>query len=72
LDLKTRLFRFPLSYLIYTQEFQQLPSDVMKLIRAKLATELDLPERQAEREILNETLPGFLSGKPSTNALDNP
>jgi hypothetical protein len=64
LDLKTRLFRFPLSYLIYTQEFQQLPSDVMKLIRAKLATELDLPERQAEREILNETLPGFLTGKP--------
>lgn len=72
LDLKTRLFRFPLSYLIYTQEFQQLPSDVMKLIRAKLATELDLPERQAEREIINETLPGFLSGKPSTSALDNP
>jgi len=56
LDLKTRLFRYPLSYLIYTQEFQQLPSDVMKLIQAKLAAELDRPERQAEREILAETL----------------
>jgi len=42
--------------LIYTQEFQQLPSDVMKLIQAKLAVELDRPERQAEREILAETL----------------
>jgi hypothetical protein len=33
MDLKTRLFRYPLSYLIYTPEFEALPTPVLDAIR---------------------------------------
>lgn len=73
LDLKERLFKFPLSYLIYTPEFQQLPEDVMRPLKERLRAELSdgaiegarrglLPQdlRPAIRQILSETLPGWL------------
>ena len=54
-DLKTRLFRYPLSYMVYSPAFDVLPADV----RARLwrrAFELLKPEdRAAVREILRDT-----------------
>ncbi len=60
LDLQSRLFRYPLSFLIYTPEFQQIPDDALKLVKSRLVAELSRAERQAEREIVQDTLPGFL------------
>jgi hypothetical protein len=72
LDLETRLFRYPLSFLIYTPEFQALPTEVMEPIKSRLAKELSDPapgavhglvpceSRLAIREILAETLPHWL------------
>ena len=60
LDLQSRLFRYPLSFLIYTPEFQQLPEDAMKLVKDRLVADLSVSQRRAEREIIEETLPGFL------------
>lgn len=60
LDLQSRLFRYPVSFLIYTPEFQQLPDDAMKIVKDRLVAELSLAQRRAEREIVQETLPGFL------------
>ncbi len=72
LDLQSQLFRYPLSFLIYTPEFQQLPSAVMDPIRQRL--QMELSERGPElgaglvapsqrrdiREIVAETLPSWL------------
>lgn len=60
LDLQSRLFRYPLSFLIYTPEFQQIPDDALKLVKSRLVAELSKAERQAEREIVQDTLPEFL------------
>jgi hypothetical protein len=60
LDLQTRLFRYRLSYLIYTPEFRGLPREVMLLVQARLKEALTTSEYQAEREILQATLPGWL------------
>jgi hypothetical protein len=60
LDLQSRLFRYPLSFLIYTPEFQQLPEDAMKLVKDRLVADLSVSQRRTEREIIEETLPGFL------------
>jgi hypothetical protein len=35
-DLKTRLFRYPLSYLIYTEQFDALPDVVRNRLRQRL------------------------------------
>ena len=68
LDLKTRLQKYPLSYMIYSQAFQALPPEtkalVMRRIDRVLAGQITgekyahlTPEiRAAIREILNETL----------------
>jgi hypothetical protein len=40
LDLKTRLFRHPLSYLIYTPEFRELPQEILSLVQSQLREEL--------------------------------
>jgi len=37
LDLEKRMFRYPLSYLIYTEEFDSLPAEVMTQIRIRVA-----------------------------------
>lgn len=71
LDLQTRLFKYPCSYLIYSDGFTQLPAeikeDVLQRIRAVLTGENQSPEfahlssedRQNIREILKETLAGL-------------
>ncbi len=60
-DLQTRLFRHRLSYLIYTPEFQALPKEILVPLRAQLQETLRTDEYRAEREILEDTLPGWLS-----------
>jgi hypothetical protein len=65
LDLKTRLFRYPLSFLIYSDAFLGLPAEAKEYIYGRLARALrgeDFPhlsaaDRQALREILRETHP---------------
>lgn len=70
-DLKTRLFKYPCSYLIYSKAFETLPAPVkdyvMKRLREVLTgkdtskefAHLSAPDRKAVLEILTETLPGF-------------
>jgi hypothetical protein len=73
LDLQERLFRYPLSFLIYTPEFQSLPEEIMQPIRARLISELSdfdnggktdglVPAalRPEIRKIVGETLPTWL------------
>jgi hypothetical protein len=71
LDLQSRLFKYPCSYLIYSDGFTQLPAeikgDVLKRLRAVLTGENQSPEfahlssndRQTIHEILKETLAGL-------------
>ena len=61
LDLQTRLFRYPLSYLIYTDEFQQLPNEVMQPIKQRLREAFANESRSEEQKILEATLPGWLA-----------
>lgn len=68
-DLKTRLFKYPCSYLIYSEPFQTLPAPVMaqvmeslnKILAAKSApegfTHLSQVDRKNIRKILIDTLP---------------
>lgn len=60
LQLQNRLFQYKLSYLIYTPEFQALPKEVMGLVKSRLRESMETPAYQAEREILQATLPGWL------------
>jgi hypothetical protein len=73
LDLTERLFRYPLSFLIYTPEFQQLPAEVMGPVKERLRVELSdggiegvrrglvqQSSRPEIRQILSDTLPGWL------------
>lgn len=74
LDLTTRLFSYPLSYMIYTDSFRKLPPRVMahvtrglrKVLTAKSAADefphIGLESRRAILEILKDTWPG-LAGK---------
>jgi hypothetical protein len=71
LDLKTRMFKYPCSYLIYSPSFAALPKEakdyVFRRMREVLGgndsgdayKHLTAAEREAVREILSETLPGF-------------
>lgn len=73
LDLQTRLFKYPCSYLIYSDAFAALPEAMNRFIRTRLSeilfseqtpdgySQLSDADRQAVREILQETLPGYLS-----------
>ena len=55
-DLKTRLFRYPLSYMIYSPSFDALPDWVRSKIHTRLLDKLKkLPEGQAIAEILRDT-----------------
>lgn len=74
LDLLTRLFKYPLSYMIYTESFRKLPPRVLahvtrrlrEVLMAKSADDefshLGLESRRAILEILKDTWPG-LAGK---------
>jgi hypothetical protein len=72
LDLKTRLLRYPCSYLVYSDQFEQLPADAKAAIAQRLWAVLSGVERdrkyqhlsRADRaaiiEILRETKPQLL------------
>ncbi|QDU75548.1 hypothetical protein Pan97_25810 [Bremerella volcania] len=69
LDLKTRLFKYPCSYLIYSKTFDQLPLNMQTTIAQRLREVLDgedtsgdfdhlsTADRKAISEILQETKP---------------
>ena len=69
LDLKTRLMKYPLSYMVYTQAFRQLPPMIRAYVSHRLhevltasSTDdgfdhLDLKSRRAILDILKETNP---------------
>lgn len=75
-DLKRRMFKYPCSYLIYTPAFDALPEPMAVYVRQRLTEILmadEAPEgyerlsnedRQAIREILLETKPGYLESAP--------
>ena len=61
-DLRTRLFRYPLSYMIYSRAFDALPDSVRgRLYRRLFESLADFPPagRQAIVEILRDTKPGL-------------
>jgi hypothetical protein len=72
-DLKRRLFRYPLSYLVYTDQFNAMPEIVIKRIRYRLGqvlegedhdpafSHLSAADRAAIKGILLETKPLLLS-----------
>lgn len=71
LDLKTRLFKYPCSYLIYSEAFDALPKPALDYIwrrlwevvsgkeRGAAFAALTAADRQAIREILVQTKPGL-------------
>jgi hypothetical protein len=73
LDLETRLFRYPLSYLIYSEAFDALPEMARSYVTSRLAVilagddesgrfdHLSAEDRAAILEILAETKPGLLA-----------
>jgi hypothetical protein len=70
-DLKTRLFKYPCSYLIYSRAFTDLPKEIKVHVFKRLNevltgkdtsapfAHLSSTDRKAVLEILRETLPGF-------------
>nr|WP_146595741.1 hypothetical protein [Novipirellula galeiformis] len=81
LELNTRLFRYPCSYLIYSDAFDGLPVEVRSRIITRLTAilknEVDDPEfahltpplRSELLEILCETKPGFAENKEHASSL---
>ena len=73
-DLTRRLFRYPLSYLIYSPAFDALPSDVRSMFYARLNAvltgadtsesfeHLSAADRLGVLEILRDTKPEALAG----------
>lgn len=72
-DLKTRLFRYPLSYMIYSAAFDNLPEAVKQRVAQRLGeiltgkdesktyARLSSEDKKAIFEILQETKPNFLA-----------
>jgi hypothetical protein len=62
-DLKTRLFRYPCSYMIYSPAFDTLPAEVRQAVyvrmRQVLYSRIPAADRQAVIEILQETKKEF-------------
>ena len=59
-DLKTRLFKYPLSYMVYSTSFQRLPLAAKNAIYDQIIAVLsDDLERHALLEILSDTEPDF-------------
>ncbi|MDA0658456.1 MAG: hypothetical protein O2931_11705 [Planctomycetota bacterium] len=73
LDLRKRLFRFPCSFLIYSEAFSALPLPVLEHVRLRLIEilsgrdgsekfrHLSTQDRQDVHDILRDTLPSLLS-----------
>jgi len=58
-DLKTRLFRYPLSYMIYSEAFDNLPDRARDLVYHRLHARLQAGNRADVLEIVRETKPGL-------------
>jgi hypothetical protein len=60
-DLQTKLFRYPLSYMIYSDPFQGLGEPLKAYVAKRIKELLAGPDRAAVLEILHDTkpLPGF-------------
>jgi hypothetical protein len=68
-DLQTRMFKYPCSYLIYSESFRRLPAEAKEYVYRRLGevlsgrdeskefTHLTGRDRRAIREILHDTLP---------------
>ncbi len=56
-DLRTRLFRYPLSYMIYSPQFDALPEEVRDKIYRRLYSSLTARGQQAILQILKDTKP---------------
>lgn len=66
-DLETRMFKYPCSFLVYSENFRQLPGEVLSRVRTRLSevlseqetaqefAHLSLKDRLAIKEILQET-----------------
>jgi hypothetical protein len=80
LDLKTRIFRYPLSYLVYSEGFEALPEQAKAYVYGRFTeilegrtpeekfAHLSVDDRQAVKEILTATKPEFAKAarrKPS-------
>jgi hypothetical protein len=75
-DLTKRLFRYPLSYLIYSEAFDALPAPARQQFYSRLRevlsgadkdkdfAHLSLADRQAISEILTDTKPDFAMNQP--------
>jgi hypothetical protein len=80
LDLERRVFRYPLSYLIYSESFDALPPPVKIYIYRRLRevlsgadqgpefAHLSPADRDAIREILADTKPDFIDGQSAAAA----
>ncbi len=67
-DLKTRLFRYPLSYMIYSAAFDNLPDRARDLVYQRLYARLSAEKRADVLEIVRETkpnLPAFWRDAPA-------
>ena len=74
-DLKRRLFRFPCSYLIYSENFDALPPPAKRFVFSRLRevlsgkdtsrrfSNLSETDRKAIVEILTDTKPGFVANQ---------
>jgi hypothetical protein len=58
-DLKTRLFRYPLSYMVYSREFDALPDGVRLRVYRRLREELAARGREDVIRIVRETKAGL-------------
>jgi hypothetical protein len=58
-DLEKRLFRYPLSYMVYSRQFDALPETVRDRLDRRLNELLTGDEREATLEILRDTKPSF-------------
>jgi len=58
-DLTRRLFRYPLSYMIYSRSFDALSADLKRRIYERVHESLSGDRRSAALEILRETKPGL-------------
>lgn len=72
-DLDRRLFKYPLSYLVYSESFNALPQGTKDYVYRRLheildggdpaMTHLSASDREAIREILEQTKPDFTASK---------
>lgn len=84
LDLRTRVFRYPCSFLIHSEAFRALPADAKDYIFRRLRGVVDgtvatkpydrIPsaDRKAIGEILTETVPGYAEATSSSPSARSP